>query len=174
MAVLTHAGTGTVRMWPPLPTKSTITQRSSLCWRFSSLRSRRRSIYWIPGALLHLESAKSSGLNDTPFACARYLIVDPLGRCDFASSLAPGVTSKTGQIEVESMLEICARRLKATRCRVTFAALRPGGRYEKDATEGSICRVGSELGGGIRPGRDDENRHRHLHQRRRKRSCQQE
>jgi hypothetical protein len=94
-------------------------------------------------------------------------------RCDFASSLAPGVTSRTGQIEVESMLEICARRLKATRCRVTFAALRPGGGYEKDATEDSICRFGSEFGGGIRPDGEDETDYRHLRHERRNRSCQQ-
>jgi hypothetical protein len=28
---LTHSGTGTVRMWPPLPTRSTMAQCSSRC-----------------------------------------------------------------------------------------------------------------------------------------------
>src|SRR5229473_1271391 len=30
---LTQSGTGTVRTWPPLPTKSTMAQCSSRCWR---------------------------------------------------------------------------------------------------------------------------------------------
>ena len=31
MVFLTHSGTGTVRMWPPLPTRSTMAQCSSRC-----------------------------------------------------------------------------------------------------------------------------------------------
>jgi len=32
-SALTQSGTGTVRMWPPLPTRSTMAQCSSRCWR---------------------------------------------------------------------------------------------------------------------------------------------
>jgi hypothetical protein len=34
----THAGTGTVRIWPPFPLKSAITQRPSRSWKFSNRR----------------------------------------------------------------------------------------------------------------------------------------
>ena len=36
---LTHSGTGTVRMCPPLPTRSTMAQCSSRCWRCLNARS---------------------------------------------------------------------------------------------------------------------------------------
>ena len=46
MVALTHSGTGTVRMWPPLPTRSTMAQCSSRCCKCvksRSANSRRRS-----------------------------------------------------------------------------------------------------------------------------------
>jgi hypothetical protein len=39
-AVLTHYGMGTVRTWPPLPTRSAMTQCSSRCWIDSSVSAR--------------------------------------------------------------------------------------------------------------------------------------
>jgi hypothetical protein len=36
-AILTQVGTGTVRTWPPLPTRSAMTQCSSRCWRSSTV-----------------------------------------------------------------------------------------------------------------------------------------
>ena len=41
-AAFTHAGIGTVRMWPALPTRSAMTQCSSRCWIVST-RSARSS-----------------------------------------------------------------------------------------------------------------------------------
>jgi hypothetical protein len=38
-SVLTQSGTGTVRTWPPLPTRSTMAQCSSRCWRWSNLNA---------------------------------------------------------------------------------------------------------------------------------------
>ena len=39
IVALTHSGTGTVRMWPPLPTRSTMAQCSSCCCKCAKSRS---------------------------------------------------------------------------------------------------------------------------------------
>ena len=43
MILMTHSGTGTVRMCPPLPTRSTRAQRCCKCVKSKSANSRRRS-----------------------------------------------------------------------------------------------------------------------------------
>ena len=47
MVAFTHSGTGTVRMWPPLPTRSTMAQCSSRCCKWVKSRS-ANSRRWSP------------------------------------------------------------------------------------------------------------------------------